>query len=1120
MAELGNEGFSIPFDANPAQFFKDLSGMQQGINETAQEAQKAGVQMTKAFQGAGEAADQLENKVNENSKALKVLTSTAGITAEGIKKALDGKAVGAGMEEKFKRYQSLLTDITNRAKDPVSFNVNADKLKVFEQSIEAAKTDIERLAAVVTFAKGQLEGMAPDSQEFKDYAAQIATAEGFLKDLGGASDDLSGKSKTLKSELRQIKEQLSQMELAGKGDTEEFKALSERAGELEDQIGDVSARVKVLASDTKYLDAGVQAVEGLVGGFAAAQGAAALFGEENEDLQKSIQQITAAMSVLQGIQAVANVLNKDSAFSVLFLSRSQTTATATTAGLTTATGAEAAATVAATTATEAFTAALLANPLVAVLAIIAATAAAIIYFATQEDVAKKSTEELNDELERQNEILQLDEQSITRRTNVQIAALQLLGAKRVQAAKDEGTQLKIQQETDKAVRNAQIQSLEDRLKLQRTNLAETQRLYDQENADRKKLGEELIKQETAIKDTQADLLVARYNDDSKSFTDEVALKKKREELAKQALQKQKDNAAKEKAILEQQNKYAKALRDAEVVSITNDYEKQRQQARNVVKDQEEALNAEKSLSTTATEERNKLIIQLRANLAKQLAEIDKKEATDRAAILLESNITLEGMQKESYDRQLRELKLSYDGQRAEIEDKYKNFPELQAKILEAINKAEIEQTKRLTREATLDAIDKETERQQLLVETAAKFIGPSEKVEKEKQLAISKVQLEGAKKRLEVLISSGEAENSLVVLQAKKQIQDLEKVIKEQSADIKGGGIDFQKLLFGDQGAKGNEAIANALKRSADSIGEITDFIVDQYQRQIDKKQELIDKYDEDIDTLEDQIEREKELQDQGYANNVQALEAELAAKKAARDEELRQQQEILKKQQAAAKAKFAVDTAIQASNLITASTQIFSSFAAIPFGLGIPLAIATVALMIGAFVAGRIKMYQAIQQGTTTQFGDGGMVDGKSHAAGGKKYRAVDDSGDVVELEGGEYVVNKKQTGKYGNLLRAMNDDSIGGMSDHELAKLFEGTGIHLPEKEVKQALNVSRERDALKVFAITPGPDISGDVKAMRRRVDYMADRKSKEVERWTDGKYQYAKRGNKVTRIKTTK
>jgi len=56
--------------------------------------------------------------------------------------------------------------------------------------------------------------------------------------------------------------------------------------------------------------------QGLAGAFAVAQGAAALFGDENEDLQKAMMKVQAALAILNGVQAVANVLNKDSAVMV------------------------------------------------------------------------------------------------------------------------------------------------------------------------------------------------------------------------------------------------------------------------------------------------------------------------------------------------------------------------------------------------------------------------------------------------------------------------------------------------------------------------------------------------------------------------------------------------------------------------------------------------------------------------------------------------------------------------------------------------------------------------------------------------------------------------------------
>jgi chromosome segregation ATPase len=125
---------------------------------------------------------------------------------------------------------------------------------------------------------------------------------------------------TAQQELRRLKKELTSGELQG----EAFDAAAARAGELRDRIGDVNKRVNVLASDSRKLDAFVSVAQGVAGGFAAAQGAAALFGSENENLQKTFVKLQAAMATLQGVQALANTLNKDSAASTILLGKAKT----------------------------------------------------------------------------------------------------------------------------------------------------------------------------------------------------------------------------------------------------------------------------------------------------------------------------------------------------------------------------------------------------------------------------------------------------------------------------------------------------------------------------------------------------------------------------------------------------------------------------------------------------------------------------------------------------------------------------------------------------------------------------------------------------------------------------
>jgi DNA repair exonuclease SbcCD ATPase subunit len=154
--------------------------------------------------------------------------------------------------------------------------------------------------------------------------------------------EANARMETAQQELKRLKNELASGELKG----EAFDQAARRAGELRDRIGDVNQRVNALASDTGKLDAFVSVAQGVAGGFAAAQGAAALFGSENENLQKTFVKLQAAMATLQGIQAVANTLNKDSAASTILLGRAKTFLSGAITGATAATRAFSAALIA------------------------------------------------------------------------------------------------------------------------------------------------------------------------------------------------------------------------------------------------------------------------------------------------------------------------------------------------------------------------------------------------------------------------------------------------------------------------------------------------------------------------------------------------------------------------------------------------------------------------------------------------------------------------------------------------------------------------------------------------------------------------------------------------------
>jgi hypothetical protein len=119
------------------------------------------------------------------------------------------------------------------------------------------------------------------------------------------------KTKTLKQELRELKNELASGSLTGKA----FDDATARAAKLSDTIIDVNNRVKALATDGAdvVLKGFGDMATGIVGGFAAAQGAMALFGSENEDLQKTLVKLQGATALLNGLQQVNATLQGDSA---------------------------------------------------------------------------------------------------------------------------------------------------------------------------------------------------------------------------------------------------------------------------------------------------------------------------------------------------------------------------------------------------------------------------------------------------------------------------------------------------------------------------------------------------------------------------------------------------------------------------------------------------------------------------------------------------------------------------------------------------------------------------------------------------------------------------------------
>ena len=121
----------------------------------------------------------------------------------------------------------------------------------------------------------------------------------------------SNADKTLGSLKQQLREATAEVQaLSDKfgATSEQAVAAAKRASELKDQIGDAKSLVDAFNPDAKF-KALTASLSGVAGGFAAAQGAIALFGVESKEVEKALLQVQSAMALSQGLQAVGESID-------------------------------------------------------------------------------------------------------------------------------------------------------------------------------------------------------------------------------------------------------------------------------------------------------------------------------------------------------------------------------------------------------------------------------------------------------------------------------------------------------------------------------------------------------------------------------------------------------------------------------------------------------------------------------------------------------------------------------------------------------------------------------------------------------------------------------------------
>lgn len=215
--------------------------------------------------------------------------------------------------------------------------------EMHENAIAALKKEYEQITQTMNGAlksgnDNEYRALRDRAQAIK---GEIATRKSLLNELREQSDALEDEASrmeqaraaaentaqahvSLRQQIRALKEEMADAVANGIDEqSEAYKRMVNELGRLQDIQGDIQSQGSVLANDEATFAGILSGLNGVVGGFTAAQGAVALFAGENENLQKIMLKVQSLMSITMGLQQVAQTLNKDSAFSLITLNKAK-----------------------------------------------------------------------------------------------------------------------------------------------------------------------------------------------------------------------------------------------------------------------------------------------------------------------------------------------------------------------------------------------------------------------------------------------------------------------------------------------------------------------------------------------------------------------------------------------------------------------------------------------------------------------------------------------------------------------------------------------------------------------------------------------------------------------------
>ena len=174
----------------------------------------------------------------------------------------------------------------------------------------ASNKTVSTTIRIVDEASRTLDGIKKEvdqtGKSSEDLRNKLAQVDGTMQEAREASAGF-------RTQIMELREAMAAMLAEGVAPTDEkFQELAQRAGALQDAMGDANAIIKDFASDTHNLDKYVSGMKGLAGVFGVYQSAVALAGVEDEKVERTMQKLLSVTTLLNSVQTLQNQLRDQS----------------------------------------------------------------------------------------------------------------------------------------------------------------------------------------------------------------------------------------------------------------------------------------------------------------------------------------------------------------------------------------------------------------------------------------------------------------------------------------------------------------------------------------------------------------------------------------------------------------------------------------------------------------------------------------------------------------------------------------------------------------------------------------------------------------------------------------